>query len=104
MADVWKHMPGHPGYFVTEAGDKQMAMMANGKFAIMGTQADAQGRFLVLSKPSGDPVKLGIPQALADEGELLCVDAAIERALAGKPFEMVLANGLGDRRRKPRRN
>lgn len=82
--DVWKHMAGHPGYFVTEDGCKQMVMTPRGSFVICETKESAGGGFRVLRGPARDPAKLGIPQALLDEAEKMTVDSLIQKLKAGQ--------------------
>jgi hypothetical protein len=76
-------MPGHPGYFVTADGAKQMIMTPRGSFAICETARGSRG-YKILRGPVRDPAKLGIPQYLLDEAEEMTVDALIQRLKAGQ--------------------
>ena len=81
--DIWKHREGHPGYFVTEDGTKQMIMTERGSFAICETQETGRG-YRILRGPARDPAKLGIPKALLDEAERMTVDDLIAKLKAGE--------------------
>ena len=97
--DIWKHREGHPGYFVTEDGKKQMLMSPKGSsFAICET-VEKNGGYRVIRGPAREPAKLGIPQKLLDEAEEMTVADVIGRLKSGQQvtIDVTAMAGLASR-------